>query len=236
MKNEYGKWLKLGTLSLLLVGESYAAKVIDSYRYARYCEVIVGKGLRASVYTSFTLNDCPQNKWRNIDIKTIKSQNKASFVYLNGPRHFIIDKYVFKRSVPMGDEKYFAGIKMRKVADVKIGLSDIVKGFRPYIEHKVYRDTVWIYKSGRPVYELISPQNKVYVMQSYSDELKVQNDKSLAQLAKDLHLPRGWRFKTGVLKKDAELATENKMAIVTQDSLKNTYQLAKRDLLNFEYK
>ncbi len=218
-------------LSLFISSFSYAGIEDNNYRHSRYCEVIVGKGLQASVYTTFQLNNCPQSLWNSLNVKKIKYQNKATFIYLNGPRYFIIDKYKFQKTVPIGDVKYFGGIKMHKVADVKIGLKDIVKGFRPFVEHSVYRQTTWIYKAGKPVYEIISPDNKVYVMQSYSDEVIKQNDASLAKLGRTLILPRGWRYKTGILKKDESLITQNNIAIVTQDNFKNTYQLADRDFL-----
>ncbi len=231
-----GNLVKQGIVSaVLLLGiNSFAIGSDEDYRYSRYCEVILGKGLKASVYTTFKSNGCPQNMWGNLDVKLIKRQNKASFIYLNGPRYYVFDKYTFQKTPQVGDVKFFGGLKMRKAASVKISLSDIIKGFRPYIEHQVYRRTTWVYQAGKPIYELISPKNKVYIMQSYSDEIVKQNATSLANLGRTLHLPKGWLFKTGILKKDAELITENNVAIVTQDNVKNTYQLSSRDLLDFK--
>lgn len=231
---EYGMsyLIRKGVASIAILISSYSfANYGSDYRHIRYCEVIVGKGLQASVYTTFKLNSCPQNLWNNLNVKLIKKQNKATFVYLNGPRHFIFDSFTYHKIEPTMEEKYFGGIKMCKAATVKIRLSDIVKGFRPYIEHQVYRNTVWTFKSGKPVYELISPENKVYIMQSYSEELVKQNEASLKTLDKILHLPKGWKFKTGILKKDENLSTQNNIAVVTQDNLKNTYQLSNKDFL-----
>lgn len=218
-------------VALLISGYAFANHV-DDYRYIRYCEVIVGKGLKASVYTTMQSNNCPQNLWNKLNVKLIKSENKASFVYLNGPRHFVFDKYVYYKTSKNLDEKYFGGIKMHKVATVKVRLIDIIKGFRPYIEHEVYRQTIWTFKAGKPVYELISPTNKVYIMQSYSDEIIKQDAKSLAKLGSTLILPKGWLFKTGILKKEESLRTNSDIAVVTQDNLKNTYQLSTKDFLS----
>lgn len=201
------------------------------YRDARYCEVVVGHGLRASVYTSFKLNECPQNLWLSMDSKLIKRQKNATFVYLNGPRYFLIDDFKFENVVANGAIESFGDIKMRKVAEVRVTVSDILKGFRPYREHTVRRKTLWIFKSGRPIYELISPKHRVYVMQSYSNEVMHQDEKKLAVLGSKLHLPRGWRFKTGIIQKDVHLPTVNNSSIITQDDFKNTYQLAPRDYL-----
>lgn len=203
----------------------------ESYRNARYCEVVVGHGLRASVYTSFKINKCPENLWQHMDSKLIKRNKKATFVYLNGPRYFLIDDFKFENVVSKGKVDAFGGIKMRKNAEVRVTFSDILKGFRPYRDHTVRRKTLWVFKAGRPIYELISPQNKVYVMQSYSGEVIKQDSKTLAQLGSKLNLPRGWKFKTGILKKDARLSTVKQRAILTQDEFKNTYQLAPVDYL-----
>lgn len=228
-----GDLLKKGFFCVTLFCSSYVFANQDvNSRNARYCEVIVGKGLQASVYTTFKLNNCPQNLWNQLDTKLIKKQNHASFVYLNGPRHFMFDKYIYHKLTNTIDEKSFCGLKMRKAATVRVRFTDIIKGFRPYIEHEIHRHTVWIYEAGKPVYELISPNNKVYVMQSYSDEKVDQNEKTLAKLGSILHLPKGWKFKTGILKKNQSIVTQDNIAIVTQDELKNTYQLTTQDLLS----
>lgn len=197
-----------------------------NYRHSRYCEIIVGKGLHASVYSSFKVNNCQNDLWDNLDVKSIKSQNQATFVYLNGPRHVLFDDYIADKKLTDREAKDFCGIKMHKSGTLKITFSDILKGFRPYIEHKVYRYTTAIFKAGRPVYELISPNHKVYVMQSYSDEIVKQNEASLQKLGQVLHLPKGWKFKIVTLKYDKKLTTQNQVAVVTQDNLKNTYQLS----------
>ena len=219
------------TLATAFSARSYAKDVEHDYRNARYCEVVLGYGLKASVYTSFNLNQCPQSLWSNINSSKVKRQNRATFVYLNGPRHFLMDDFTYKKSSMNNDLRSFGGIKMHKAAIVKVTLSDMVKGFRPYKEHVVQRENTWVFKKGRPIYELISPQNKVYVMQSYSNEIIKQDERSLAKLGRKLNLPQGWRFKTGILKKDAYVATQNHQAIITQDKYKNTYQLASRDYL-----
>ena len=220
----------LSGLTLTVAVSAKAVAEVD-YRDARYCEVVLGYGLKASVYTSFKLNRCPQNLWTNINPSKVKRQNRATFVYLNGPRHFLIDDYTYTKTAINNDLRSFGGIKMHKAAVVKVTLSDMLKGFRPYKEHVVQRENTWIFKKGRPIYELISPQNKVYVMQSYSEEVMKQDVYSLANLAGKLNLPKGWRFKTGILRKDVHLATQNNQAIITQDKFKNTYQLAPIDYL-----
>ena len=100
-----------------------------------------------------------------------------------------------------------------------------------YKKHHVARKSTWVYSAGKPIYELISPTKQVYVMQSFSTEVVKLNEESLPKLGSMIKLPKGWKFKTGVLDKEAKLVTMNNKAVVVQDSLKNTYQLASHDFL-----
>jgi hypothetical protein len=217
-------------LLILSISSLTFAKDASNFRNMRYCELVVAKGMSAAVYTTAKLNNCPQNLWDRINIKKIKKQTGSNFIYLNGPRYFVIDG-VTNTSLINDDIKSFGGIQMREAGIVKLTLKDLVRGFVPYKRHHVARKSTWIYKSGRPIFELISPSKQVYVMQSYSDEVIKQSEPSLAKLGAKLKLPKGWSFKTGILKKDTNLVTINNQAIVIQDNLKNTYQLATRDFL-----
>ncbi|MDF1757637.1 MAG: hypothetical protein P1U74_05010 [Legionellaceae bacterium] len=214
----------------LFVSLSINAKQTENFRNLRYCEVVVGHGFKASVYNSVGLNSCPENLWKNLNEKKLKKQTNASFIYLNGPRYFTFDKVV-NTSFYDQNIKTFGGIQMRVGGIVKITLKDIIRGFRPYKKHHVARKSTWVYSAGKPIYELISPTKQVYVMQSFSTEVVKLNEESLPKLGSMIKLPKGWKFKTGVLDKEAKLVTMNNKAVVVQDSLKNTYQLASHDFL-----
>jgi hypothetical protein len=95
----------------------------------------------------------------------------------------------------------------------------------------VHRQTVWLFKANKPIFELINPQGHVFIMQSYSVQKTAQTEASLAQLGSKLKLPPGWRFRTGILSKDTELPTVDKKAVVIQDNFSNTYQQASHDFL-----
>jgi hypothetical protein len=49
-----------------------------------------------------------------------------------------------------------------------LGRGDPVGGSQFYVPNQVSRDTIWTYDAGKPVYELVSPESDVYVMQSYA--------------------------------------------------------------------
>ena len=209
---------------------SYAAHM-DDVRDARYCEVIVSQGrLTLAVYNTMGLNQCPDAEWKKITSKMLKKDMKTRIAILNGPRYWTIDAI---DSTPIIDasEKKIKGMSMKKVALVHIKMSDIIKGHKPYNQHHVERNAVWTYKAGKPVYELIDPTGRVYVMQSYSIDKAVQTPLTLAQLGDKLKLPAGWHYRTGILNQDTKLPCDHKKAIVIQDDFLNTYQLAAHDLL-----
>lgn len=208
----------------------YAAHM-DDVRGARYCEVIVLQGrLTLAVYNTMGLNQCPENQWKNITPKIIKKNMKARVAILNGPRYWTTDA-IDSTPLTKTPETKIKGMSMKKVALVHIKLKDIVKGHKPYNQHHVDRNVVWTYKAGKPVYELIDPTGRVYVMQSYSLNKVAQTPDSLAQLGNKLKLPAGWHYQTGILRKDTKLPTMNKQAIIIQDDFLNTYQLAAHDFL-----
>ncbi|MDF1827908.1 MAG: hypothetical protein P1U39_06470 [Legionellaceae bacterium] len=204
---------------------------MDDVRGARYCEVVVSEGrLTLAVYNTMGLNQCPETQWKKITPKILKKNMKTRIAILNGPRYWTTDAI---DSTPLAKtaKKSIKGLSMKKVALVHIKLKDIVKGHKPYNQHHVDRNVVWTYKAGKPVYELIDPAGRVYVMQSYSLDKAAQTPRSLAQLGKKLKLPAGWHYRTGVLRQETKLPSMNKQAIIIQDDFLNTYQLAAHDFL-----
>lgn len=197
-------------------------------RGERYGEVLLGKGgllipSEFDVYNTIGLNDCPQELWEKLDADKIKKENGVKAVILNGPRYWAIDGLTNSKLVSTV-QKNFGGIEMRQAGTIELGLRDKLSLGKPYAVHKVARTTVWVFKSGRPVYQLISPDGDVYFMQSYSVQKEKQDMESLAKLGSKLHLPSGWQFKTQNLNKDFFVKAIDGMAYVIQDDLDNTYQ------------
>ena len=207
------------------------ASVRDDVRGTRYCEIIVTDGwLRCAVYTTEGLNNCPSTSWKALTKKDVKAATGASKAILQGPRYWTMD---IIKTTPLikVEEKKFKQLKTKKIAYVHIGLSDLLKGAKPYHRHQVDLNNTFTYAAGKPVYELIDSKGRVYVMQSYSLDKGKQTERSLSKLASRLHLPKGWTFKTGVLKQKVELKTVNNKAVVLHDDLMNRYQLSSRDFL-----
>jgi hypothetical protein len=80
--------------------------------------------------------------------------------------------------------------------------------------------------AGRPVYEMLTPDGKTYVMQAYSHiidgSLTMQ---SLAALGGQLQIPEGWQYRARTPDQEPTLtlATAGGQAHVLQDELQNTY-------------
>jgi hypothetical protein len=203
----------------------------SNMRGERYCEVIIPKTFsQYAVYNTIGLNSCPQKAWKKVTDVCVKKETKSSRVHLNGPRYWVIDG-LHKSTLVNPTTKSICGLSMREAGVLEISPFDLLKSGAPYKQHIVNRQTTWIYKAGKPVYELIDPKGNVYVMQSYSIQKIKQTPDSLARLGSQLKLPKNWQFKTGVLKKSATLKAIDNQATVVQDNFLNTYQLATHDFL-----
>lgn len=221
-------------LCVLLLGLPLASQAIDknNIRGVRYCEIILAKSrLTFSVYSTIGLNDCPKAAWQKITPAAIKQETGSYFVHLNGPRFMLMNGV---RNTYFADNKVVSlgGLDMREAGVLHLSILDVMKGAVPYREHAVDRQTIWVYKAGYPVYELLGPQGQVFVMQSYSIEKRPLTEDQLVGLASVLKLPAGWHFRTGILKKDQEIIAIDNRAVVVQDNLLNTYQLATHDFLD----
>jgi len=192
----------------------------------RYGELLFGTlegdTVKAEVWTTFTLNDCPAELWDPIVVDELAEQRGATFGLKNGPRYWLIDELLRASLVADVEFGRFDGLDMVRVASVRIDLSSI--GSREYRESKVDRRTLFTWKAGRRVYELVDPDGGTYVMQAYSQIVDpTLCEAELGDLAGRLVLPEGWRFGSRVLDEDLIVDTRTVEARVLQDELQNTY-------------
>jgi hypothetical protein len=199
---------------------------ITGTRDARYCEIIPvvreGFHLKATVYNTLGLNDCPPAIWNAITEDAMKQRFDALTVLLNGPRHFLMDSIAAKGATKEGETIEVGGLKLTERATIDLGLLDLLH--RPYREQTINRDTIYTFKAGNPVFTLEAPDGSRYAMQAYSQI--VNKDLSYADLptlGAKLKLPSGWRYGSSVPDKDLVLGAAGK-ATVIQDELENTYQ------------
>lgn len=182
---------------------------------------VVGLGL--DVYGTQGLSECPLSQWEALDPEAIQEELGAIAVVMNGPRFWLIDSVTSFSE--LGKTRIFGELEMRNIASVMLSPADLAQS--PYRERSVVRDTEFVFVAGSEVYELVAPSGKVYVMQSYAHIVDdTLNEGALPGLGDQLALPEGWTYRTRVADEDYVVVDQDGIAIVVQDELQNTYQLA----------
>ncbi len=191
-------------------------------RYGEVLLVTPGEaGPQASVYNSFPLNDCPAELWSELDPQAIATENGAATALLNGPRYWLMNE-IEKQPQTMQITKTFGGIDMILQATVLLSSMNPA----PFTVNSVSRNTVFVFNAGQEVYELIDPERRRWVMQTWSQvadpNLKRED---LPGLASRLDLPDGWTYQPRVLTSELRVDTRTQSAQVLQDNLTNSYSL-----------
>lgn len=211
-----------------------AARHLSGLRNERYGEVLlISPGqdgqLKAAVYNTFGLNDCPPQQWDALDARALAEQFNVPMVFLNGPRFWTIDEVT---AYEWGETATFDGLEARCVAEVRIpaGIDPTgVSAKKSYVDTTVKRDTKYVLAGGKPVYTLVAPGERTYVLQAYSHTVDdSQTMDSLATLGQRLHLPEGWQYQVHTPQDDLVVRTVGGDAHVVQDELENTYMLLVR--------
>nr|WP_090338740.1 hypothetical protein [Mycolicibacterium malmesburyense]CRL66719.1 hypothetical protein CPGR_00090 [Mycolicibacterium malmesburyense] len=191
----------------------------------RYGEVLLVRatpsGAEATVYNTFPLNDCPAELWNALDAQAIAEENGAVATLLNGPRYWLMSS-IGKRGRETLERKSFGGIEMLCQATVKLASMNPA----PYQLNRVDRKAVFTFDAGREIYELIDPDGRRWIMQTYSqtvDPSLTLDD--LPGLAARLSLPEGWTYQARTLTEPLVVDTATEDACVTQDDLANSYSL-----------
>jgi len=220
--------MKIFFILILIITSSLGHAQISALRGQRYCEVLIGegklfKGISLNVYNTIGLNLCPHEEWAKLSEKKIKKKWDADFVKLNGPRFWTMDS--MKSTLLDPTIVSFNEIEMRKAGILKLRFKEIFGKRSVYKERKVRRNSVWIFAPNELVYELVSPDGKVYVMQSYSTEVKNLTLDNLKDLKSHLKLPRGWNFQARLLTEELNVPIPQGLATVIQDDFYNSYTL-----------
>ena len=202
-------------------------RLVSDMRGVRYGEVLlvslVDGDLRAEVYGTQMLNDCPQELWEGLDADVIAKETGAVFVKLNGPRHWCLDGLGTKVAVVEPVLREFNGIMMRRIATVDLGGQPQAA---PYTIRHVNRGATFFWDAGKPVHELVDPDGTAYVMQAYCIGVDPSlTAESLHTLGDRLSMPEGWTYRTRVLDDELVVDTTTGLATVVQDELENTYTL-----------
>lgn len=191
----------------------------------RYGEVLLirmgSSGPEATVYNTYPLNDCPAEKWNALDAEAIAQEHGAAAALLNGPRYWLMSRIGKKAGEPQPVTS-FGGLEMIEQATVQMASNNPA----PYSVNEVDRRAVFTFDAGRPVFELVDPQDRRWVMQTYSQVVdKNLTLEDLPGLGSRLNPPAGWRYETRTLTEPLVVDTTASVAHVMQDDLTNTYSL-----------
>lgn len=203
----------------------------SSMRSLRYCEVLLldltESGLRAEVYNTYPLNDCPDDVWTGLDGAAIATSESVPFALLNGPRFWLMDavERLDDGTVVMKTFSGTAGtIDMNRYAVVALGSPDTIG--RAYTPQSVDRKSRFTFRAGSTIFVLTDPSGARYVMQSWSQQRDPSlSERDLSSLGSRLQLPQGWTFSVETLDADLVIDSRGTPAQVFQDELMNTYSL-----------
>jgi hypothetical protein len=96
----------------------------------------------------------------------------------------------------------------------------------PYLPNTVARHAIFIFDAGSPIFELVSPDGRRWVMQSWSQTADPALDyPDLAGLGSRLAPPEGWTYQSHVPETALRIDTSTTAAQVLQDDLANSYSL-----------
>lgn len=202
-------------------------RLITDHRDTRYGEVIAAfardGGFQAEVYGTQLLNDCPAELWDALDAGAIAEEMGALMVKLNGPRYWTLDGLGTKVEIIEPVLRDFGGLTTRRIAVVELGETPRVT---PYTDNFVNRGAVFFFDAGKPVFELVDPDGRAYVMQAYCIGVDpTLTLASLPTLGDRLALPDGWTYRTRILDEELVVDTSDHLATVLQDELENSYTL-----------
>jgi len=211
------RYVSLATLTISIVALVGCQRGLINMRGYRYGEILLVYPDRTEVWGTQTLNRCPDDKWKALDKEKIRTEYGAEDIFLNGPRHFVINNGSGAK-LPKLETRVYGDLKMRRLATLKAKKPD------PYTPVTVLRTNTWKFWKGSEVYELTDPKGQVYIMQSYSKIIDSdQTESDLSTLGERLKLPKGWTFSTRILEENLDVVADGK-AIVVMDDLTNTYQ------------
>lgn len=191
-------------------------------RYGEVLLVHVGEnGPQATVYNTYPLNDCPAELWTKLDPQTVAAEHGAAAALLNGPRYWLMSS-IEKPGGTESERRTFGGIEMLRQATVALSSMNPA----PYSVNEVDRKAIFVYDCGTPVFELLDPDGRRWVMQTYSQTVDpALTLEDLPGLAARLTLPAGWTFRSRTLDAPLTVDTSNRRASVLQDDLANSYSL-----------
>ncbi|MFO7533097.1 MAG: hypothetical protein R6W93_11600 [Candidatus Limnocylindrales bacterium] len=167
--------------------------------------------------------------FRALDPEKLRQEYGGDAVRFNGPRRFLGDRFTAvafdggKRSMLGPIPMYLYGTFVVPDLDAFISGKQA-----PYRETVSRRTTTWFFDAGSEVYELVSPEGTVFVMQSASQMVDPHNSvDQLPTLGDRLSLPEGWQFRARTLEEELVMPvtySDDPPNTIVLDEFENNYQ------------
>ncbi|WP_052273976.1 hypothetical protein [Arthrobacter sp. L77] len=164
-----------------------------------------------------------------LDPEMLRKVHGGDGIRFNGPRRFLADRF---------EGEAFDGGRLSMLGPLPMYLygTFVVPDFDAFIAGKQipYRETVsrrtttWFFEAGSEVYELVSPEGIVFVMQSASLRVDPGNTVDrLPTLGERLALPEGWIYRARTLEDELVMRAtydSDPPNTIVLDELENNYQ------------
>ena len=187
----------------------------EDTRGLRYAELFAVGPEWITVYNSTGLSEAPDELWEATDPTSTASQLGVGVVVKNGPHWWVFDSASLRfatESVTVNQIGYRFCAKLPAFL-AKSG--SLEPPFYTVVEANKQGELR--YSAGKPVYELVSPDGEVFVMQGSAID-----PATFGTLADDLDIAEGWQFRTRVLEEDLMVPLDGKVGVV-MDNFKNVY-------------
>jgi hypothetical protein len=167
--------------------------------------------------------------FRALDPEDLKKEYGGDGVRFNGPRRFLADR-ITGEAFNGGKLSMLGPIPMYTYGTFVVPDFDaFIAGTQaPYHEAVSRRTSTWFFDAGTEVYELVSPEGTVFVMQSASQMIDPDNTVDrLPTLGERLSLPEGWQFRVRTLEEDLVMAVtyaDDPPNTIVLDEFENNYQ------------
>jgi len=212
----------------------------DNMHGRHHAEVLImkrdadGRGGSGNYFNSLgVVDDVPDEefdtRFRALDPEKLREEYGGDAVRFNGPRRFLGDRFTAE-AFDGGKQSMLGPIPMYLYGLFVVPDFDaFVAGKQtPYHETVSKRTTTWFFDAGTEVYELISPEGVVFVMQSASLGVDPHNtvDK-LPTLGDRLSLPEGWTFQVRTLHEELVMRVtydDDPPNTIVLDEFENNYQ------------
>lgn len=169
-------------------------QTLKEARGFQYCELVFDYGETGmDIYSTSPLAPADLEWWEQLDQKALAREFGAKSVFKNGPQWWSMDEVSVMASEPV----QVAGVQMVFGAHLPAGTLSIPK----YTVFSPAKTQNLLWKSGKPVYQLIDPDGHVYVLQGH----KVPTESLAALDERFRQLPEGWKYEVRILAADLRM-------------------------------